>query len=70
MKTVLKIATRIVMGGALLLAGFSVGFPVGERMGFTNGMEWAIVQTGILAREAGISLPVSGSASILPIRCA
>jgi len=44
---------------ALLLAGFAAGFPVGQHMGFSTGSEWAIVQADILAREAGLFMPVN-----------
>jgi hypothetical protein len=59
MKIILKFATRTVVAFGLLLAGFSAGFPVGQRMGFTTGSEWAIIQAGIVAREAGLSMPVN-----------
>jgi hypothetical protein len=59
MKIILKIAMRTMMAFALLLAGFAAGFPIGQRMGFTTGSEWAIVQADIIAREAGLSMPVN-----------
>ncbi len=59
MKILLKVAARIMIALALLLAGFAAGFPVGQRMGFTTGSEWAIVQADIIAREAGLSMPVN-----------
>jgi len=59
MEIILKIALRITVACALLLAGFAAGFPVGQHMGFATGSEWAIVQADILAREAGLSMPVN-----------
>jgi len=55
MNIILRIAVAIV----LLLAGFAAGFPVGKSIGFNNGSEWALVQADLLAREAGVSMPVS-----------
>ncbi len=59
MKIILIITMRTVIVFALLLTGFAAGFPVGQRMGFTTGSEWAIVQADIIAREAGLSMPVN-----------
>jgi hypothetical protein len=59
MKTILKIMTRIVVASILLAVGFAAGFPVGQRIGFTTGTEWAIVQADIVAREAGVVMPVA-----------
>ena len=59
MKTILKLTIRVVTAAVLLLAGFAVGFPMGQRTGFTTGIEWALVQVDILARETGVSLPVN-----------
>ena len=47
-----------VLAVLLLIAGFAAGFSQGERKGFSRGGEWAIVQAGILAREAGVFMPV------------
>lgn len=58
MKTLIKIAVRAMLAAALLAAGFAAGFPAGQRNGFSSGMEWAIVQADILAREAGMFMPV------------
>ncbi len=55
----MKIFIRIVLAIALLIAGFAAGFPVGKSAGFTLGSEWALVQANILAREAGVFMPVS-----------
>ena len=32
--------------------------PFGKRSGFRTGSEWAILQAAIVAREAGIALPL------------
>ena len=54
----LKIITRTALSLALLGAGFAAGFPVGKDAGFTTGSEWALVQANLLAREAGVFMPV------------
>ncbi len=54
----MKIITRTALSLALLGAGFAAGFPVGKDAGFTTGSEWAIVQANLLAREAGVFMPV------------
>jgi hypothetical protein len=59
MKTTTKIIIRTAMGLALLLAGFAAGFPVGQSIGFSTGSEWAIVQADIVAREAGLTMPIN-----------
>jgi len=59
MKILLKIIIRSVLIVALLATGFAAGFPVGQRIGFATGSEWAIIQAEILAREAGVYMPVS-----------
>jgi len=43
---------------ALLMAGFAAGYPLGQRRGFSTGSEWALVQANILARDAGLFMPV------------
>jgi hypothetical protein len=55
----MKILIRIVLAIALLIAGFAAGFPAGKSIGFTSGSKWALVQANILAREAGVFMPVS-----------
>ncbi len=55
----MKIITQLVLATALLLAGFAAGFPIGKNSGFATGSEWALVQADILARESGLSMPVS-----------
>jgi hypothetical protein len=54
----MKIIVRLVVIIVLLLAGFAAGIPVGRSIGFNTGSEWALVQADILAREAGVSMPV------------
>jgi hypothetical protein len=53
---------KILLGIALIItsmaAGFAAGVPVGRSEGFSTGSEWAIVQAEILAREAGMFMPV------------
>jgi len=55
MKVIFRIASMI----ALVGAGFAAGFPVGQSRGFSTGSEWALVQADILAREAGLFMPVN-----------
>ncbi len=43
----------------LLLVGFALVFQFGRNIGFETGSEWALVQADILAREAGVFMPVS-----------
>lgn len=55
----MKIIKKIVLMLAFLAAGFAAGFPAGKSAGFTAGSEWALVQADIIARESGLSMPVS-----------
>jgi len=59
MKTFLRLLTITVFAIALVMVGFAAGFPVGQSSGFATGCEWAIIQADILAREAGVFMPVS-----------
>ncbi len=59
MKTFIKILSITVLSIALLMIGFAAGFPIGQSSGFATGCEWAIIQADILAREAGVTMPVS-----------
>ncbi len=43
---------------ALLLAGVGTAFQAGKNDGFKTGSEWALVQADIVAREAGVFMPV------------
>lgn len=54
----MKIVLRIILTIASLAAGFAAGYPIGRNSGFSTGSEWAFVQANILAREAGIFMPV------------
>jgi hypothetical protein len=42
----------------LLVFLISTAFHAGKRAGFRTGSEWAMVQATIVAREAGMMLPV------------
>jgi hypothetical protein len=44
---------------ALLMTGYAIGLPIGQSRGFSAGSEWAFVQADILAREAGLVMPVT-----------
>jgi len=55
----MEIIIRIALMIALLTAGFAAGFPIGRSRGFSTGSEWALVQADILAREAGLFMPVN-----------
>lgn len=55
----MKPITRIVSILILLALGFAAGFPIGSRSGFVRGSEWAIVQADLIAREAGLLMPVN-----------
>ncbi len=55
----MKILIRIMLAIALLIVGFAAGFPAGKSAGFASGSEWALVQATIIAREAGVFMPVS-----------
>jgi hypothetical protein len=43
---------------AVLLGGLGAAFQVGKTVGFQTGSEWALVQADIVAREAGLFMPV------------
>ena len=60
MKTILlKLILRAVFAFALLLVGFAAGFPIGQSIGFSTGSEWSFIQANLLAREAGVFMPVN-----------
>ena len=59
MTVLLQLTTRTVFAIFLLLVGFAAGFPVGRSIGFTTGSEWSFVQADLLAREAGVFMPVN-----------
>jgi hypothetical protein len=54
----MKIIIQMIAMVAVLAMGFAIGFPVGKNAGFNNGSEWAIIQAEIVAREAGMFMPV------------
>ena len=54
----MKIIIWTALSLALLAAGFAAGFPVGKDAGFTIGSEWALMQANLIAREAGVFMPV------------
>jgi len=55
----MKILISIIVAIAMLLTGLAIGFQAGKADGFETGSEWAIIQAGLLAREAGVDMPVS-----------
>lgn len=59
MKKLTKIVIRVMFAAVLLATGFAVAFPIGQQIGFTTGSEWAIKQAEIVAREAGVFMPIS-----------
>jgi hypothetical protein len=54
----MKIIIQMIMAAALMALGFAIGYPMGKNVGFNNGGEWAIIQAEIVAREAGMFMPV------------
>ncbi len=59
MKILMKIIIRLAFVVALLLTGFAAGFPIGQSVGFETGSEWAMMQADLIAREAGLVMPIS-----------
>jgi hypothetical protein len=57
--TLVKLAMRAAIVITLLLVGFAAGLPVGQSIGFTTGSEWSLKQADLLAREAGVFMPVT-----------
>ena len=55
----MKIIMRVAIVIVLLLAGFAAGFPIGQTIGFSTGSEWAIIQAELIAKEAGVFMPVN-----------
>jgi len=55
----MRIALLIALLTGGFTAGFAVGFPTGQSRGFSTGSEWAFVQANIIAREAGLFMPVN-----------
>ncbi len=54
----MKKALGILLIITLVFFGFAIAFQLGQVMGFDAGSEWAIVQADIVAREAGVFMPV------------
>jgi len=54
----MKKALGILLIIFLVLFGFAIAFQFGQIIGFDAGSEWAIVQADIVAREAGVFMPV------------
>lgn len=54
----MKKAANIMTMIFLLLAFVGAAFQAGKSAGFKTGSEWALVQADILAREAGLFMPV------------
>ncbi len=46
------------LAALFLLLGLAVGFVAGRSSGFETGSQWALVQADIVAREAGVTMPV------------
>lgn len=59
MKILFRITLMLALPIAGFMAGFAVGFPTGQSRGFSTGSEWAFVQANLLAREAGLFMPVN-----------
>ncbi len=54
MKWILKTGLTVVLLAYLL----TIAFNSGKKAGFKNGSQWAMLQAQIVAREAGIVLPI------------
>ncbi len=54
----MKQASKIISAIILLGACAGAGFQAGKFAGFKSGSEWALVQADMLAREAGVFMPV------------
>jgi hypothetical protein len=54
----MKIIFRICVFIVLLAVGFAAGYPLGQRKGFSTGSEWSLIQADLLAKEAGLFMPV------------
>ena len=58
MKKIVRIYVLVICAIVGLAVGFASGLTVGQRNGFATGTEWAIVQADIIAREAGVFMPI------------
>jgi hypothetical protein len=54
----MKTIIRVILALVLLSLVFTSGLAIGQRRGFVVGSEWAIAQTALVAREAGVILPM------------
>lgn len=54
----MKYVYRAVILTSLLLICFAISFQAGRTIGFRTGSEWALMQAKIIAREAGLFMPV------------
>lgn len=54
----MKIMIRTTLMIAILAIGFAVGFQIGQSDGFSLGSEWALVQAELVARDAGLFMPI------------
>ncbi len=54
----MKNLTTSIIALAILLVCFGTAFQMGKTAGFKTGSEWALVQADVLAREAGLFMPV------------
>lgn len=58
MRILVKVLVLTVVTAALLVTGFALGYPIGKHRGFETGTEWAMLQAKLVAREAGVIMPV------------
>ena len=58
MKKIVRTYVLVICAIVGLAVGFASGLTVGQRNGFATGTEWAIVQADIIAREAGVFMPI------------
>ncbi len=55
----MKFRWWLVTAACFLSMGLAAGFAGGLNIGFSTGSEWALMQADIVAREAGVDMPVS-----------
>lgn len=58
MRPGMKILFLGFLAGALLATGFAIGYPIGSHSAFEAGSEWALLQAKLVARDAGVIMPV------------
>lgn len=54
----MKKVSRSSLTAAFLVVLMTAAFHMGRSIGFSTGSEWALVQAEIVAREAGLFMPV------------